>query len=267
MTPDGGEPPAEATEATVGGSPLRSYPVALTTESLALAWARRENAPEGALVTATRELTPRQRKGPPWVPDPRGGLYLSMVLRPDLGPDGEGLLWMAACVGAARGLEALGIQRATIKWPDDVAASTRKLAGVKVISQLGPGRIESAIVTIRINLNLKAADLSGDLADRATSVFIETGAGVTAEEALPVFVAPLRDAFRLPSEQIADEYRARCDTLGRSVRAALLPRGEVIGEASDVSDGGALLIRSGARTIGVEVGTVKRLEYLIPSGT
>lgn len=262
MTAEGAGGPGET---TVGGRPVRTYPVALTTESLALGWARTEDAPEGAVVVAAQELSPRQRKGPPWIGFAPGGLYFSIVLRPALPPEGEDLLWVLACLSAARAVESLGVDGATIKWPDDVHVGARKIVGLKVINQLAPGRIDSAIVTFRVNLNVEADQLPDELSERATSVSIETGASMAKETALAIFLDRFDEVYDLGAAELLDAYRQRCETLGRSVRASLLPRGEVVGVASDVDAFGTLLIDAGSRTIGVNVDSLKKLDYLLAS--
>jgi BirA family biotin operon repressor/biotin-[acetyl-CoA-carboxylase] ligase len=170
-----------------------------------------------------------------------------------------------ACLSAARAIEALGVDGVRIKWPDDVHVDGRKIAGLKVINQLGPGRIDSAIVTFRVNANVDATQLPDDLEGRATSISMETGAQVDQDVALKAFLKTFDETYDLEPARLLDGYRQRCETLGRSVRASLLPRGEVVGVASDVDASGTLLIDAGARTIGVNVDSLKKLEYLLAS--
>lgn len=257
---EGPSAPGTGAESTIAGHPVRTYPVALTTESLALGWARTEEAPEGAVVVTTQELSPRQRKGPPWIPFPGDGLYFSIVLRPAVPPEGEDLLWVLACLAAARALESLGVNDVTIKWPDDLHVAGRKIGGVKVINQLAPGRIDSAIATFRINLNVSEEQMPPELKQTATSVGIEIGSSVDKKVGLEAFVRAFDDVYDLGAADLLQGYRERCETLGRHVRASLLPRGEVVGVASDLDAFGALLITVGSRTVVVNVDSLKHLE-------
>lgn len=259
MTEGAGGPGAGA-ESTVAGHPVRAYPVALTTEALALAWARTQEAPEGAVVVAAQELSPRQRKGPPWVPFPGDGLYLSIVLRPAVPPEAEDLLWVLACLAGARALGALGVHDVKIKWPDDLHVAGRKIGSVKVINQLAPGRIETAIVTFRININVTKDRMPPELEQTATSVAIETRSSVDQAAALHSCLKAFDHVYDLGAAELLQDYRERCETLGRRVRATLLPRGEVVGTATDVDSFGSLLIAVGSRTVGVNVDSLKRLE-------
>lgn len=260
MIPDEGGRRDASPAARTFGHPLRSFPIALTTESLALAWARKEAAPEGAVVIADQELSPRQRKGPPWVSFSSGGLYFSIVLRPALPPEGEGLLWLLVSLGVAEGIEAAAGLSTALKWPDDVLIGERKIAGVKVEVQLGPGRIESAIVTVRANLDVTASELPADLAGVATSFSIEGAPQRSRDEVLGALLESIEACYDLEVAALVERYKARCETLGRMVRAMILPRGEVRGEVLDINDFGSLVVAAPEGPAAVPIGVLKKLE-------
>lgn len=242
------------------GKPLRYYPFAVSTESLALAWARQENAPEGATIVANQELSPRQRKGPPWVVFPSQGLYFATVLRPGLPPEGEGLLWLMASVGAAEGLQAATGLDVKVKWPDDLLVGGRKIGGFKIEAQLGPGEISSAVVTGRFNLNVESDAFPEDIRQSATSLLIETGSQAETGKMLD---AILKGIERRYDDEVADlikGYSARCETIGRKVRATLMPKGEVAGVATGIDPFGALLVDVGGKTVPVTIDTLRKLE-------
>ncbi len=242
------------------GRPLRHYPVVLTTESMALAWARQQDAPEGATVVADQEVTPRQRKGPPWRPFPSLGLYFSVVLRPGLPPEGEDLLWLLASLGAAEGIEAATGVSTRVKWPDDVLVDGRKIGGVKVEAQLGPGAIASAVLTFRINVNVESAALSPDIREVATSALIETGGPVELGAMLDAVLGALERRYDDDVPDLLEAYRGRCETIGQAVRAVLLPRGEVRGTASGIDDFGSLQVDVGGKPAHVKIDQLKKLE-------
>lgn len=242
------------------GKPLRYYPFAVSTESLAMAWARQENAPEGATVVANQELSPRQRKGPPWIPFPSEGLYFATILRPGLPPEGEGLLWLMASVGAADGLqEATGLD-VKVKWPDDIWVGGRKIGGFKIDAQLGPGEISSAVVTGRFNLNVDASAFPEALRDTASSLLIETGARVEPEQILNAILGGIERRYDDEVADLIKTYSARCETIGRRVRAVLMPKGEVAGLATGIDPFGALLVDVGGKSVPVVIDTLRKLE-------
>ncbi|MEZ4454886.1 MAG: biotin--[acetyl-CoA-carboxylase] ligase, partial [Nannocystaceae bacterium] len=105
-----------------------------STNDRALAWAA-EGAPQGALVTADRQVEGRGRRGRAWASAP-GDLAFSLVFRPgSYGPgrasggDRWGALGLAVGVGVREGL-APWLREVELKWPNDLRVGGRKLAGI-----------------------------------------------------------------------------------------------------------------------------------------
>jgi len=204
----------------LGDRPVRAYPALLSTETDAMAWAR-GGAATGAVVVADYQASPRGRGGLPWTVEAGRGLGFSLLVRPDLSPEREGWPYVAASLAVA---EAIGTD-AGVEWPDTVVSvpDQRPLARLGVQVQLGPDRTEWAMVTVLV-MDAKPP--------RAPLL----GAMVTALE------GRLCDA----AEPVLAAYRTRCVTLGRQVRARMIPMGpggpEVNGQAVDVLSDGALVV-------------------------
>jgi BirA family biotin operon repressor/biotin-[acetyl-CoA-carboxylase] ligase len=207
---------------------LRSYPAMLSTEADALAWGR-SGAPHGAVVVADYQASPRGRAGLEWRVTQGRGLGFSLVVRPALPAEREGWLYTAATSGLAD----LAGPAAMIAWPDEVRHDGRPAATVGINAQLGPLGVEWAVVTVLI---VEADPPRGPLLRRALAAIEER------------------------CEQIPDavlfDYRPRCETLGRTVRARLIPVGpggaEVSGRASGtLPDGALVLVRGDGRRIAV----------------
>lgn len=210
---------AAALAAELPGRPVRGYPALLSTEATASAWAR-AGAPEGALVVADYQASPRGRAGWPWQVRPGEGLGFSLVLRPQLPAEREGWLYTVATCGLA---DVLGAD-AAIAWPDEVRAGPDggRLAGVGVHVQLGPAGTEWAVVTV--------------LVDEAWPPRARQLAAV---------VAAIESRYMNP-DTVLEDHRARCSTMGRVVRARLVPLGpagpQVSGRGVDVLADGALVL-------------------------
>lgn len=239
------------------GVPHKLYPVTVSVDALALGWLRQEGAPEGAVVAAESELSARGRRGVPWVSVAGGSLAFSVVLRPQLPPEAEGLLWPLASLAAAEGAqEATGVP-ISLKWPNDLLAGGRRLGLVDVSAQLGPGRIESAVVTVRLNATLEPEEIPDGLRDEATSLTAEGGAAAR-ERVLARIVERLEVRYGGGVPELLAAYRQRCATLGRAVRAELQPSGEKTGTATSI-DGGGRLVFDGDETAALPVDVLTRL--------
>jgi len=127
----------------------------MSVEALASAWARTEEAPNGSVVVVGSEISGRLRGGRPWRMADDQALMMAMVIRPALNPLHEALLWLVASLATADALvDATGEDHAVI-WPDTVVRQGEELArsSVNVMVQLGPGRIEHAVMAVRTRLD------------------------------------------------------------------------------------------------------------------
>ena len=218
----------EVVAAALGDRPVRCYPALLSTEAEAMAWAR-SGGPAGAVVAADYQAAPRGRAGWPWKVRPGRGLGVSVVLRPELPAEREGWPYIPCSVALA---DALARPDAVLEWPDAVLeqGSGCVLARLGVHGEVGEGGVDWATVTVLVE-----------------------DAGPPRASLLATMVTALDHRLGQSVDEVLREYRSACTTLGRAVRARLLPLGpdgpEVVGEAVDVLPDGALVIatRSGRR--------------------
>lgn len=154
------------------GLPLTYRPVTDSTNDDALA-AARAGAPHGSLFVTDDQRRGRGRRGNVWWMTPGASLTFSVVLRPRVPPERSALLSLAsglavrAAVAHLLGQRALGASL-SVKWPNDVLAGGKKLAGVLVESQLQGSTLAAAVVGI--GLNLGSVQLPSELQSRAISL-------------------------------------------------------------------------------------------------
>jgi len=200
--------------------PVRTYPALLSTEAVAMAWAR-EGAASGAIVVADYQASPRGRGGLPWVARQGHGLGFTLVLRPDLPPEREGWPYVAALLALH---DVLGTDGGTLEWPDTLwSAAGSALARLGVYVELGPARTEWTSVTVLVE----------DTQPPRAALLAQLVHAVEARAAAP-------------AETVLADYLPHCTTLGRQVTARLIPMGpggpEVTGEAVTVLADGALVL-------------------------
>ena len=233
------------------GSRLFWYSEVSSTNDIAASLAE-DGAPEGALVAANAQSAGRGRHGRDWASPAGAGLYVSTVLRPrtDVTP----LLTIAAGVALAEGIESATGLRLDLKWPNDVCAGGRKVAGVLAEASSGRGvAIDATVlqhVVIGFGINVLKASYPPAIASRATSLEDELGRGpdrgLVLAECLRSLAARYRDLSRTGGETIVDAWRSRASALsGRSVRVNG-PAAED-GVVEGIDDDGALLVRVGSR--------------------
>ena len=214
---------------------------------------------EGQVLVAESQTAGRGRMGRTWVSSAGASLTFSVLLRPVTVPAARrGWLPLLTGVAVAVAVRDVSGVPAMLKWPNDVLAGSRKLAGI-LAEQSG----DVVVVGIGVNVATPADALPvspGGLP--ATSLLVE-GAAVSREALLAAILRELErryPAFRDSSGAagLAAEYRAWCATLGRQVRVELPGGGTLPGVAEDIDADGRLLVRptSGASPVAVSAGDV-----------
>ncbi len=224
------------------GFRLRHYATLGSTNDEAKALAR-AGAPDGTLVWAGEQEAGRGRRGRQWL-SPPGNLYLSLVLRPDAAPSRAAQLGFVAALGLGDALRPIvgPALRLRYKWPNDLLANGRKLAGILLESETSAkDRVDFVVVGIGVNIVSAPADVEFP----ATSLAADGSAGVTPAQLLEGFVRHFagwagrwREEGFLP---VRAAWLAAASGLGERVRVRL-ERKTLCGRFHDLDDDGALVL-------------------------
>lgn len=226
--------------------------------ALALAAA---GAPEGTSVLADIQTSGRGRRGRQWFSPAGSGLYVSIVVRPNLQPDVVPIVTLAAGVAVATAIRDVIALPVELKWPNDIVIGRpwRKIGGVlSEAASVGP-RLDA--VVIGIGVNVRASSFPPELASRATSLETELGRDVERAACLIAVLGQLRAIMTRLREDgrdvVCEEWRGfgRRGLSGSPVRWE--DRGAVRrGRAIDIAADGALLVDVAGRTERVLAGEV-----------
>jgi BirA family biotin operon repressor/biotin-[acetyl-CoA-carboxylase] ligase len=114
----------------------------------------------GTFVVADSQTAGRGRLGRAWHSPPGCNLYVSIILKPPFQRLDPAVLPQIASLAAYNTVQDYGVQGVWIKWPNDVYAGDRKLAGVLTESRIVAGAVEAVVTGIGINLNMSPAELA-----------------------------------------------------------------------------------------------------------
>jgi BirA family biotin operon repressor/biotin-[acetyl-CoA-carboxylase] ligase len=215
----------------------------------------RELATDGVdevVVVAERQTGGRGRLDRQWT-SPPGGVYLSLLCRPNLPVAQAPIYTMAAAVATTRSARAVGVD-AGIKWPNDVLVgpSEQKLSGILTEMEGEADRISWIIVGIGVNANVSPTKLP----EGATSLQEQIGQVNRA-----AFVQTLLSEFetlRSAPETVLTTWREQALTLDQQVRIET-PSGVVEGKAVEVAFPGTLLVKTDGEEIRVSAGDCEHL--------
>lgn len=210
----------------------------------------RQGAAEGVCVTAREQTAGRGRRDRNWQSCRDAGLYLSIILRPRLPVEVWPLLTLMAVVAAHETVKSSFALGTDIKWPNDLMASEKKLAGILAETTDSPtGR--AVVLGIGVNLNEEA--IPPELRETATAVAIETGGSPLSVSVVDAFSGDLvRNVGRWYSvlhgpkgcEQIVTAWCHR-SSYASGKRVSVITGGETLtGTTSGLTEAGALRLRT-----------------------
>ena len=200
-------------------------------------------APEGTVVLAGRQWAGRGRLGRSWESPDGLGLYLSVLLRPQEPPEHQGRYAIAAAVAVCEACREFADDRIVLKWPNDVLADHRKLAGILAETRQGAQGTE-LVLGVGVNVGHQRADLPESLADAAVSLrILRHGVVVGRDEVASAVLRSIGDTVaRLRSgrwREVSERFlRYAPDATGRRVRL----RSGQEGITSGLDDSGALKV-------------------------
>ena len=215
-------------------------------------WIKRlakEGASEGTLALAEFQSAGRGRLGRSWEVPEGTSVMMSILLRPKFEPQYAPTLTLVMGMAVAKAVKSLGFD-VSIKWPNDVVVSHKKICGILTEMGVRDGKIDYAVIGVGINVNIK--EFPEEMADKATSLYLESGKEFDRSQ-IPGLVM---EAF----EEYYEKFAATCDLSGlkeeyESILAnydqpvRVLAKEPYEGVARGITDGGELLVEKTDGTI------------------
>jgi len=209
------------------------------------------------VVLADAQTGGRGRLDRAWS-SPSGGIWLSILSRPQVPPAQAPAYTLAAAVATARAVRDAGVD-ASIKWPNDVLVGDRKLAGILTEMEGEADRVSWLVVGIGINANVDAADLP---TDRPVTTVREEVGDVDRRELTQSLLAAFHE-LTVDLQQVLPAWRKLSSTLGQRVRVET-PGEEIVGDAVDVRFPGSLVVETAEGTREVTAGDCEHLRPADP---
>ena len=197
---------------------------------------------EGTAVFASCQTDGRGRRGRSWYSPDSDGIYMSVLLTPDIPYSNVPVLSLYAAVAVRNALKEVTGLECDIKWPNDLQHKGKKICGIlcEVIGEINNDFC--CIIGIGINANNKKRSFEKEIRDIATSVYLETGTKV---DRCKLGAAVLNHLHRLYKcgEFSMEEYKKHCITIGRDI-TVIRGNSEYKAYAYGLSANGGLLVES-----------------------
>ncbi len=207
----------------------------------------RDGAPEGTLVLAERQTAGRGRLGRHWHSPKGKGIYMSLVVKPEIPLHLTPHLTLLAAVALNRAIRRVVPEvNPGIKWPNDLLINGKKISGILLESSAENEQLQYIVTGVGISCNLEQSDYPEELVPKATSLLIESGKRIDRARLIAEFLGQLEELYALYYAQgfspIRTLWEASAATLGQTVRSSDA-NGDFEGTAVGLNEWGGLILR------------------------
>lgn len=207
-------------------------------------------------VVADSQTKGSGRMGRAFYSPEKSGIYMTYILDVK-NVETLNLITSSAGLAVAETLEKVCGVKGTIKWPNDILLSGKKVCGILTKLITVNGKIKFALIGIGVNVTNKKEDFPEEIKDIATSLSVETGKAFDKKALTLKIVDSLNEIFlnkKYTEEEILTLLRKRSEMLGKKVFVRSENR-EFF--AVDLSSDGGLVVRDGDETKVIHSGEVE----------
>ncbi len=158
----------------------------------------------GAVVISEKQTKARGRSGKNWE-SPLGGVWLSIILNPNVDHSKIPLITLATGVAVENTLKRIGVENAEIKWPNDILIQNKKVCGILTEAITSFNTIESIIIGVGIDANITIENFPKELQENMTTLNDEIGKKVDENLLIKTF---LEEFEKISDQFVNGEYEA-----------------------------------------------------------
>lgn len=200
--------------------------------------------PSGTLVVAEQQTLGKGRRGRSWESPKGAGIFMTLMLKPDINPNHASMLTLVAAMATAQAITRVTEMPARIKWPNDVVMNGKKIVGILTEMSAQFDYINHIVVGIGINVHNE--DFPEELAEKAGSLFLECGRRVHRASLIEAFLEEFERVYAVYLETedmtgLQREYNSMLVNMGRQVKV-LDPKEPFEGKAMGITKKGELIV-------------------------
>lgn len=129
--------------------------------------------PSGTLVLADKQESGKGRRGRSWVSPSGTGIFMTLMIKPDINPNNASMLTLVAALAVAKAITSVTGEEAMIKWPNDIVVNSKKVCGILTEMNAQFDYINHIVVGIGINVHNES--FPEEISQMASSLMIEAG--------------------------------------------------------------------------------------------
>ncbi len=213
------------------------------------------------LVTADAQEAGVGRRGRNWSSEKGAGIYMSMVLRPNLDTTEASMLTIIAALAVAKAIQQELEDKSIvpyIKWPNDIVINKKKVCGI--LTELSLKGSEIDYIVVGIGINVTNISFPEEISQTASSIFVESKQRIDREQLITSVWKYFEQYFDVFIETkdlqfIRKEYEELLANKDKEVKV-LDPKGEYEGIARGITNKGELLVETEGKIQQVSSGEV-----------
>ncbi len=204
-----------------------------------------EGAPHGTLVVADKQDGGKGRRGRTWVSPAGEGIWMTILLRPEMNPVNASMLTLVMALAAEKGIRETTGQESLIKWPNDLVLNKKKICGI--LTEMSTDQMKIKYVLIGIGINVSQTEFPDEIKATASSLYLESGEKIPRSRIIASIMAALEEYYDIfmkteDMSGLIEEYNKRLVNLDNEV-CILDPKGEFRGVATGINETGGLMVR------------------------
>ena len=176
----------------------------------------------GTVIIAENQTTGKGRMGRSFYSPSETGIYISVLLRPELSAEKVVFITTHAAVSICRAIEKTTESKPYIKWVNDIFIDGKKVCGILTETAFEKDRIVYAVMGIGINVFPPVNGFPDEIRDSAGAVCRETESGLR-EKIAAEFLNEFSSADDFAAS--AGEYRKRNLVIGKKAEIINLATG------------------------------------------
>jgi BirA family biotin operon repressor/biotin-[acetyl-CoA-carboxylase] ligase len=212
-----------------------------------------KQAAEWTVVVSEVQTQGRGRSGRSWK-SPKGGLWFSLIVRPNIPVDRISLLQFLFANALRKGIEEVYGVKSEVKWPNDIVVDWKKLAGILIETKINGPELVYAIVGVGLNVNLSAEELPTG----ANSIFLVEKQRFSLEKTLSSILTVLERHYETLRDEsaVVDDWWKHC---AHRMKPVLIEtgNGKIRGKCVGVNPDGSIIMQTEQGNVTVPDGTLR----------
>ena len=202
------------------------------------------DAPNGTLVVAGKQESGRGRRGRSFESPAGTGIFMTLLLRPEIEPQNASMLTLVSALAVAKGIEHMVDLPVQIKWPNDIVINGKKVCGI--LTEMSAQMDYVNYIVIGIGINVGNEEFPEEIKDVATSIYLESGKHVNRAMLIEQIWEEFEDYYELYEKtqdlsSLVKEYDSYLVNRGQKVRV-LDSKEPYEGKAMGITDRGELIV-------------------------